>query len=96
MIASLANDLITQITQILAHHNYAFSRLHVLYCTELVTSQLPLLLSHTHAELEGFFYSVVSLFHIVTPDQANGIVQSFCDKLAAKDNEENINLRLRL
>ncbi|XP_064400094.1 eukaryotic translation initiation factor 3 subunit M-like [Halichondria panicea] len=47
-------------------------------------------------ELEGFFYSVVSLFHIVTPDQANGIVQSFCDKLAAKDNEENINLRLRL
>ncbi len=71
-----------------------------MYCTELVTSQLPpplsLSLSHTHAELEGFFYSVVSLFHIVTPDQANGIVQSFCDKLAAKDNEENINLRLRL
>lgn len=52
--------------------------------------------THTHTELEGFFYSVVSLFHIVTPDEANGIVESLCAKIASEENQENITSRIKL
>lgn len=76
----------TSDTELLPRLQHIIDNSHVVFQQKDISQQ----------DLEGFFYSVVSLFHIVTPDEASNIIQSFCDKLAAADNEENVSLRVKL
>ncbi len=47
-------------------------------------------------ELEGFFYSVVSLFHVVSYDEVTEVVDSFCLKVVDCGTAENAECRLKL
>ena len=47
-------------------------------------------------ELEGFFYSVVSLFHVVSFDEVKEVVDAFCSKIVDEGTPENAECRLKL
>ena len=47
-------------------------------------------------EVEGFFYSVVSLFHIVSPGETRGVVDSLATKIVSSGTKDNSSLRLKL
>jgi hypothetical protein len=48
------------------------------------------------AELEGFFYSVVSLFHVVSFDEVKEVVDAFCSKIVDEGTPENEECRLKM
>ena len=47
-------------------------------------------------EIEGFFYTVVSLFHVVAPDDAKSYMNVFLDRLVSSANKDNASSILRL
>lgn len=47
-------------------------------------------------EVEGFFYSIVSLFHIISPGETRGVVDSLATKIVSSGSKENAALRLKL
>ncbi len=49
-----------------------------------------------HPEVEGFFYSIVSLFHIVPPDRGQEFIDLMCQKVTVSASKENGAFKLRL
>ena len=47
-------------------------------------------------ELEGFFYSVVSLLHVVSYVEVKDIIELFCCKIVQEGTSENAEWRLKL
>jgi translation initiation factor 3 subunit M len=50
----------------------------------------------SHQEIEGFFYTVVSLFHVVSADDAHRYMIEFLDQLTTRASKENGSFILRL
>lgn len=47
-------------------------------------------------ELEGFFYSVVSLFHVVSYHEVKEVIDSFCLRIVECGTPENAEWRVKL
>ena len=48
------------------------------------------------AELEAFFYSIVSLVHVAPVGEAKQVLESFCTKIVESGTQENAEWRLKM
>lgn len=46
--------------------------------------------------MEGFFYSVVSLVHVVPYEDAKQVLESLCSKIVEEGTPENAECRLKM